>query len=354
MLKSVLLGAALVVAAPAAQAQGEAPRINWSLFAANPPRDASQIQLTIQSRWDGRSQSSWSNTRNISDLQGLSAAQLSGPPQPARFVLVRDAGRLDCSGTVGGLTGSGFCTLTPDASFVRYLAAHGIRQPDERGLFSLTMSGAGRELIEAMDHLGYVRPTIDQLAAMGIHGVAPAFVRGLATSGYRLRSADDLVAFKIHGVDLDYIRGMAAAGQMLQHLPADDLVSLRIHGVKPAYVQQMAAIGPEFRSLTADSLVSFAIHGVRPELVQAYVRANHRPVRTDDVVSMAIHGVDAGFINAMAALGYRDLAAEDLITLRIHGVTPDYVQSLQRAGMSHLSADQLVKLRLAGFDGRSN
>ena len=55
------------------------------------------------------------------------------------------------------------------------------------------MSGVGRELVNSMQEIGYARPTVDQLAAMGIHGVSADFVRGLARSGYRLGSADDLV-----------------------------------------------------------------------------------------------------------------------------------------------------------------
>src|SRR5919107_2261854 len=199
-MRKALLIAGLTLSAPAAQA--EASAITWSIA----PDTGNQVQLTIESRWAPGSDSIWSNSRDISELPGLSMTQLRGQVQPARFTLAHDAGRLDCSGTIGRMTGSGSCALTPDAGFMSYLAAHGIARPDARGLFSLTMSGAGRDLIDAMEKLGYARPTIDQLTAMGIHGVSPEFIRGLATSGYRLQSADDLIAFRIHGVDLDYSR----------------------------------------------------------------------------------------------------------------------------------------------------
>jgi hypothetical protein len=96
------------------------------------------------------------------------AAQVRGRLGPGRFSLVRDAGRLDCSGMVGNLSGTGACTLTANPTFTAYLQAHSIARPDERRLFSLAMSGVGRELIDAMERLGYVRPTVDQLVSMGV------------------------------------------------------------------------------------------------------------------------------------------------------------------------------------------
>src|SRR3982751_2885479 len=102
MFKFKLLTAALALAAPGAQAQASAdrPLISWSIAPAG-YSDVSKVQLTIESRWGPTDRSIWSNSRNISELPGLSAVQLRGPPAPARFALGGDAGRLDCSGTAG-------------------------------------------------------------------------------------------------------------------------------------------------------------------------------------------------------------------------------------------------------------
>ena len=162
-MRKLVFSAAVMFAAPAAHAQS--PAISWSIAPDGAP-DATEVQLTIESHWAPGSDSIWSNSRRIDELTGLNAAQLRGPTQPARFRLAQEAGRLDCSGTAGGLAGRGSCTLTPNPAFVTYLAAHGIGRPTERQIFSLTMSGVGRELIEAMNQLGYVRPSIDQLTAM--------------------------------------------------------------------------------------------------------------------------------------------------------------------------------------------
>jgi hypothetical protein len=150
-MRKLIFSAALMFAAPAAHAQ--TPAISWSIAPDGAP-DATEVQLTIESRWAPGSDSILSNSRRIDELTGLNAAQLRGPTQPARFTLTQEAGRLDCIGTAGGLTGRGSCTLTPNPAFVSYLAARGIGRPTERQIFSLTMSGVGRELIEAMNQLG--------------------------------------------------------------------------------------------------------------------------------------------------------------------------------------------------------
>jgi hypothetical protein len=333
-------------AAPAMAEQMES--IRWSI---DPVRgsDRNRVQLTIESRWNANSQSTWSNDRSLSELSGLSAAQLAGPTGPARFALVREAGRLDCTGRAGNSGGNGVCGFTPDAGFASFLQARGIGAPSRQQAFSLTMSGVGRDLIDALDKGGFQRPDVDQLTAMGIHGATADYVRALSGLGYRL-SADDVVAFRIHGVEPDYVRQLAAIGPKLQRIQPGDLVALKIHGVRPEFVREIAAIQPEFRNVTADELVAMAIHGVKPDLARSFVRLEGGRLNSDDLVAMAIHGVTSNYIEQLAALGYRNLTADELVAMAIHGVTPSYVQSLQRAGMARLSADQLVRLRTSGFD----
>jgi hypothetical protein len=314
---------AIAACVPAAAALALHPvdggNIEWSIQRDGSSADASNVQLTIETRWGAGNHSIWSEDRPISQLQGLNPAQVTGATGPVRFALARDAGRLDCSGTAGALTWHGACSFVVDPRFVADLQERGIGAPTPRQAFALTMSGVGRDLIDAMQSIGYAKPTVEQLSNLAIHGVSAGFVRGLAESGYRLQSADDLVDFKIHGVDLDYIRAVAASGPRLQHLSADELVNLRIHGA-------------------------------RPELVRAYAAYTRGALSADDVVDLAIHGVTPAFLQELAALGYRNFSADDLVNLSIHGVTADYVRRLRGAGMTAVPAEQLVRLRLAGFE----
>jgi hypothetical protein len=354
----LLAAAVAAVAAPSAAvwglpavAQSAADQressIEWTIAGERGQSD--KVQLTIESRWGPNSNSVWSNDRSLTELAGLSPAQLAGGKGPVRFALVREAGRLDCGGTAGSFRGGGSCSFAPDTGFGAYLQARGIGLPTRHQAFSLTMSGVGRDLVDALDKGGFERPRVEQLTAMGIHGATADYVRALSGLGYRL-SADDVVAFKIHGVDPDYIRALAPIAPKLRHISASDLVSLKIHGVEPQFVRAMAAMGPQFQEVTADDLVNMAIHGVKPELAASFVRLEGGQLRSDDVVNMAIHGVTADYVEQIAALGYRNLSADDFVNMAIHGVTPDYVRSLRRSGMAPVSAQQLVRLRLSGFD----
>ena len=105
---------AVAVTAYAAPESGPPGSIEWSIDRDGSSADGRKVQLTVESRWGGNSRSTWSNDRPVSDLQGLSAAQVAGSRGPVRFALVRDAGRLDCNGTAGSLTGRGACSFTVD------------------------------------------------------------------------------------------------------------------------------------------------------------------------------------------------------------------------------------------------
>ena len=262
----VVAGATLMIGCLSLNAQNIGT-IQWSIDS-DPSHRPGDVQLAI-SRRDRNHNSNWSSGFPLADLQGLSAGQLNAAgSSPVRFALVRDAGRLDCAGNAGRGDGRGTCSFTADPAFASYLASRGIGRPDDDEAYQLTMSGAGRELLDALAANRYPMPDIDQLVAMGIHGVSPRFVQELAAAGYRLGSVDDLVTFRIHGVSPEFIRDMAAIGPRFRGIVAKDLVTFRIHGVSPEYVRAIAAAGPQFANLDADDLVTFRIHGVWPELVQ--------------------------------------------------------------------------------------
>ena len=115
-MRKMIFSAALMFAAPAAHAQ--TPAISWSITR-DAGREPSEVQLTIESRWAPGSESIWSKAA-ASTSSPDSARPSYGPTQRARFTLAQEAGRLDCSGTAGGLTGRGSCTLAPNTAFVSY------------------------------------------------------------------------------------------------------------------------------------------------------------------------------------------------------------------------------------------
>jgi hypothetical protein len=291
--------------------------IRWSIDG-HDSREDGKVQVSFRTGEGSRNNSNWSSGYDFAELQGLSSAQLNGSSQPVRFALIREAGRLDCTGTTGNRQGIGTCTFAADAGFAGRLAAAGIGRPTDRQAFNLTLADVRYELVDELGRYGYDKPDVGDLVAMGIHGATAGYVRDIAAAGYRLGKADGLVKFRIFGIDARFIR-------------------------------DMAAIGPQFSKLGAEDLVKFKIHGVRPELVRAYTQLGYPTLDSDDLVAMQIHGVSPQFITELAGLGYRGIPTDQLVKLRIHGVTPEFIRGLKAEGIALPSAEQLVRLRLAGY-----
>jgi hypothetical protein len=270
-----------------AASQSRAEMINWTI---RPAGQAGKVQLQMEYSLRPGHNSTTSRTTSLSELQGLGEAQLRGRG-PASFRLVKDAGTIDCRGTMDDGRGIGTCGFRPDPSFTAELARRGIGGGSTEELFQLAMHDVSRDLLSALDRHGYAKPDMEDLVGAGIHGVSPAFVNGMADAGYRLGSVDRLVEFRIHGVSPDYVRELASANPRLVQLHADKLVEMRIHGVTPALVRSLNDAG--FRDLTPSQIVELRIHGVSPE-----------------------------YIRGMGATGYRNLSARQLVEMRIHASRP--------------------------------
>lgn len=201
-----LLGAvmALAVAAPVwAQATVEGA---WTTRARESDSGRQRIQISMELDDDT---GNWGWSVDPADLQGLSFAQFDGDVADARFELVREAGTMSFEGTIRDGRGIGTFTFTPDAAWVRDMAALGFDMSERRVFQS------------------------------AVHDIRVQYVRDLQALGYDDLDQRDLFSFAIHGVTVEFIRGMNALGYA--DLPARELVSMRIHGVTPEWVRQVQA-----------------------------------------------------------------------------------------------------------------
>lgn len=324
MTRKALLAAALAVLATSGGAQPSAPSagtlpVEWTIGPAEPVAGEPAVHLALAYRERGGSSNN-SEDWPISELEGLGAADMASEAgAPVRFRIVREAGRLDCEGTIRRRRGTGDCLFAADSGFAAALERRGIGRPTLRQQYQLAVQDVGLALVEELARQDYPRPNVDQLVAMGIHGADVRFLKGLDQAGYRLGDLDDLVAF-------------------------------RIHGVSPAYIGELAAISPRYRRLPASGLVAMRIHGVTTEEVRRYAELGYRDLDQDQLVAMAIHGATPDYVGALAELGYRGLPVDQLVSMRIHGVTPEYVRGFKARGYAVPDADQLVRMRISGFD----
>jgi beta-lactamase regulating signal transducer with metallopeptidase domain len=145
---------------------------------------------------------------------------------------------------------------TSSGSFLADLAALGYTGLEVDDIVALKIHGVTPAYIQQMNQAGWGRLTAEQLVSIRIHGVTPEYMQSMKDLGLTVNDLDDLVAMKIHGLDAAYVREMRSLGLNLEQ---DDLVSFKIHGVDPAYVQKMRSIFP---TVTADEIISMKIHGV--------------------------------------------------------------------------------------------
>ena len=320
MVSKVLIAAAGAIALGwMGAAAAQSLPIEWTISPSGSAQGAERVQLALSYRTAGNGHNINSRPHLLSELQGLSAAQLASPQgSPARFRIVREAGTLDCNGVVRQSRGTGECSFLGDAGFAAALERRGIGRPSLKQHYQLMVQNVGTPLIQELDRHGYRRPGIDDLVAAAIHGVTAPYIRSMAEAGYRLGKVEDLVAFRIHGVDADYVREMAALNPPGGRFSPEQLVGMRIHGLSAAKARQYAQLG--------------------------YSNLSHQ-----DLMSMSIHGVTPDYIRGLAEAGYRGLSAKHLVAMRIHGVTPEYISQMRAAGYTLPDADQLVRMRISGF-----
>ncbi len=240
MNRVIILLAASACAALAVSSTGFAAEWSALPFQVAKTKDAGRVQFSIEHRQSGQRSNNWSQTLPLTELAGLSDAQLKARSATAlRFALVRPAGRFNCTGSARTSSGQGQCAFAADEAFAAMMAKRGIGRTNRDQGVRLAMSDFRPEVLDALAAAGYPRPTLDESVALGIFRIDPANVRGLAGAGYRLGSIGDLVAFKIHKITPDYIASFARIGH--RNLPADKLVAMRIFNVTPEDVRALDA-----------------------------------------------------------------------------------------------------------------
>lgn len=318
-----------------------ADEISWMLHAVKGKPGEVQLSLSFS---DGHGESNTSRSIALSELQGLSAAQLAvSASAPVRFRLVREAGVLECEGSARDQRGAGDCRFQPDSAFAAELERRQIGRPTPYEQLELAIQGVGLALVNELARQGYERPRIEQLVECGIHGVSASWLNELDQAGYRMKSIARLVEFRIHGVSPTYIRELAALGYM--NLPAARLVEFRIHGVTAGAVGELAALG--YHNLAPERLVEFRIHGVTPEYVGDMAKLGYTGIDEERLVEFRIHGVTPEYVGELKQLGYRDIAPEKLVEMRIHGVSPQFIRERQKDS-TRPSVDELVEMRIHG------
>ena len=216
----------------------------------------------------------WSGGFKPSELIGLEVSSFhAAGSRPIHFAIVREAGRLDCSGNGGAGFADGNCRFSGSPAFTALLFSRGIARPTEEQMLSLMAVNAHRELIDAVAEARFPTPRVNDVIALSALGVDGRYISSLSRAGYRPPTLQSLVEFKALGITPEWIGGFVRIGYA--NLPIDSLAQLRALGITPDFISGFERIG--YRSLGVDTLVQLKALDITPQFVRAVANGGSLP-----------------------------------------------------------------------------
>jgi hypothetical protein len=278
---------ALVFATVSVSSACVAAPSDWIRFTLSSQRGSSEIQASFQEESRGRHDNHWSTGVPPSQLIGLDVSGFRGPgTHPLRFAVVREAGRLDCSGQGGRGHASGNCAFAADPAFTDLLVRRGIGRPTREQAFSLMTLDVRREIVEALAAARYPAPSIDNLMELTAVGVDGRYIAELARAGYRPRTIKSLVEFRALGITPEWIGGFARMGYA--DIPSDELAELKALDITPEFVSGFDRLG--YGRLPVDKLVELKALNITPEFVRSVTQRGESMPPVSDLVELKMFG----------------------------------------------------------------
>lgn len=256
-------------------------------FTLEPDHGNDGIKASFRSQNRPDHDNNWSTGFRPSELVGLDLAGFRGAGSHAlRFSVIREAGRLDCSGSGGQSYAAGNCSFTRDSAFSALLRSRGIGNPTDDQALALMAVNARREMIDAVAAARYPTPSIDDLMALSALGVDGTYIRNMAASGYRPESIDALIQFKALNITPAWIAGFSRIGYA--SLPAGELVQLKALDITPEFIAGFNRLG--YGRLTVDELLQLKALDITPDFVQRVAAADSSLPPVNKLVELKTFG----------------------------------------------------------------
>jgi hypothetical protein len=187
-------------------------------------------------------------------LTGITTADLDRDGAHLTATLAAEAGTFTCTGTVHEHELYGDALFTPDSAFVDRMAKLGFTAYDSQKLEACALLDVTSDFARSLQQAHIEGITTDNLIALRIFKIDPAYARGFVTLGYEQPNADKLIALKVQGVNAEEVRQIRELG----YQPSlDELIQIRIFKITPDFVRRMQQRG--FKNLTIAKLVQIRI-----------------------------------------------------------------------------------------------
>jgi len=194
------------------------------------------------------------NSDLMNRFTGITTADLARDAAHITATLAGEAGTFTCTGTVHDEALYGDALFTPDAAFVDRMGKLGFTGYDSQKLQAYTLLDVTSEFARSLQQANIKGVTTDNLIALRIFKIDPAYAQSFVSMGYEQPDADKLIALKVQGVNGEEVRQIRALGLKPT---LDELIQIRIFKITPDFVHRMQDRG--LKDLTIAKLVQIRI-----------------------------------------------------------------------------------------------
>lgn len=253
--KSALLILSLAAVTLAARAQSFEPlRAKCEI---SPSSDGGKLSLHIFNDRDCPERQhcgSDFSSESMSRFTGISLADLTHDGAHLTASLKGEAGTFTCTGMVHDNDLYGDALFTPDPAFVDRMAKLGFTGFDSQKLQAYTLLDVTSDFARSLQQANIKGVTTDNLIALRIFKIDPAYAQSFVSMGYEQPDADKLIGLKVQGVNSEEVRQIRDLG----FKPSlDELIQIRIFHITPEFVRRMQGRG--LKDLTISKLVQIKI-----------------------------------------------------------------------------------------------
>ena len=228
--------------------------------------------------------------------------------------------------------------VTP--AYVREIHDLGMK-PTPEEFIGMRVEGITPEYIREMRSIA-PNPNIDELMGMKVQGITPQYANEMRGLGLEA-DPENLVGMKVQGITPQYVNEMRGLGLKTD---TDDLIGMKVQGITPEYVKGMQALG--FKPDT-EELIGLKVQGVTPEYVRRMQATGLRP-DGENLIGMKIQGITPEYVKSMQDAGFKNLDIDELIGAKVQGITPEFIEKARKQGFQNLTLDKLMALKEAGVD----
>ncbi|GJL94230.1 MAG: hypothetical protein DHS20C05_06350 [Hyphococcus sp.] len=167
-----------------------------------------------------------------------------------------------------------------------------------------------------------------------------SYIDRLASAGLKNLTVDQLIALKVHNVGVEEIK---SARQLGFDPTPDNLVAMAVANVTPAFVASVRAQG--WQDVSVHELVSMQHMGVDPADAKKFEALGLEDMSIQQLTSFAAMNVTVDYVRSLQAAGITEKNPDAYARALAMGITPEFIAEARRRGFDELTLDKLARLK---------